>query len=65
MTAYATVDTAVAAIKLGAYDYIVKPFDPEELSLMIDKIVGQQALVRENAVLRKVLRSASTGSAIW
>ena len=48
MTAYATVDTAVAAIKLGAYDYLVKPFDPEELSLMIEKIVGQQALVREN-----------------
>jgi DNA-binding NtrC family response regulator len=56
MTAYATVDTAVTAIKLGAYDYIVKPFDPEELSLMIDKIVSQQALVRENAVLRKVLK---------
>ncbi len=56
MTAYATVDTAVSAIKLGAYDYIVKPFDPEELSLMVDKIVGQQALVRENAVLRKVLK---------
>jgi DNA-binding NtrC family response regulator len=56
MTAYATVDTAVSAIKLGAYDYIVKPFDPEELSLMIDKIVGQQALARENAVLRKVLK---------
>jgi two-component system, NtrC family, response regulator AtoC len=56
MTAYATVDTAVTAMKLGAYDYLVKPFDPEELSLMIEKIVGQQALVRENALLRKVLK---------
>jgi len=56
MTAYATVDTAVAAIKLGAYDYIVKPFEPEELSAMIEKIVAQQALVHENAVLRKVLK---------
>jgi DNA-binding NtrC family response regulator len=56
MTAYATVDTAVSAMKLGAYDYIVKPFDPEELSLMIQKIVAQQALARENALLRKVLR---------
>jgi len=46
MTAYATVDTAVAAMKIGAYDYLVKPFDPEELSLMIQKIVTQQALVR-------------------
>jgi len=56
MTAYATVDTAVEAMKLGAYDYLVKPFDPEEMSLMITKIVGQQALVRENVLLRKVLK---------
>ena len=56
MTAYATVDTAVAAMKLGAYDYLVKPFDPEEMSLMITKIVWQQALVRENVLLRKVLK---------
>src|SRR5512139_36824 len=56
MTAYATVDTAVTAMKMGAYDYLVKPFDPEELSLMIQKIVKQQALVRENVLLRKVLK---------
>ena len=56
MTAYATVDTAVNAMKIGAYDYIVKPFDPEELSLMVQKIVAQQALVRENVILRKVLK---------
>ena len=56
MTAYATVDSAVAAMKIGAYDYLVKPFDPEELSLMIQKIVTQQALVRENLLLRKVLK---------
>jgi DNA-binding NtrC family response regulator len=56
MTAYATVDTAVSAMKLGAYDYLVKPFDPEELSLMMQKIVAQQALLRENAVLRKALK---------
>jgi DNA-binding NtrC family response regulator len=56
MTAFATVDTAVSAMKLGAYDYLVKPFDPDELSLMMQKIVAQQALVRENALLRKALR---------
>ena len=43
MTAYATVETAVEAMKHGAYDYLVKPFDPEELSLMMVKIVAQQA----------------------
>ena len=31
MTAYASVDTAVRALKAGAYDYLVKPFDPDEL----------------------------------
>jgi DNA-binding NtrC family response regulator len=56
ITAYATVETAVKAIKLGATDYIVKPFDPEELSLLIQKIVAQQAVVRENVMLRKALR---------
>jgi DNA-binding NtrC family response regulator len=56
MTAYATVDTAVTAMKLGAYDYLVKPFDPEELSIMIQKIVAQQTLLRENVLLRKVLK---------
>jgi DNA-binding NtrC family response regulator len=56
MTAYATVDTAVAAMKLGAFDYLVKPFDPEELSILMQKVVAQQSLVRENAVLRKALK---------
>jgi DNA-binding NtrC family response regulator len=56
MTAYATVDTAVSAMKLGAYDYLVKPFDPEELSIMLEKIVTQQALRHENEVLRKALK---------
>jgi DNA-binding NtrC family response regulator len=56
MTAYATVETAVSAIKLGAYDYLVKPFDPEELSLMIQKIVRQDELLRENETLRRALK---------
>ncbi len=56
MTAFATVDSAVTAMKQGAFDYLVKPFDPEELSMMMHKIVGQQELVRENAVLRKALK---------
>jgi DNA-binding NtrC family response regulator len=56
MTAYATVDTAVQAMKQGAYDYLVKPFEPEELSLMVGKLTNQQALRRENLLLRKALK---------
>jgi DNA-binding NtrC family response regulator len=56
MTAYATVDTAVQAMKQGAYDYLVKPFEPEELSLMVGKLTNTQALRRENILLRKALK---------
>ncbi len=56
MTAYATVDTAVKAMKKGAYDYIVKPFNPEDLSLTIRKIIEHQKLVKENIYLRKELK---------
>ncbi len=56
MTAYATVDTAVAAMKLGAYDYLVKPFDPDELSALLQRIVSQQVLLQENEALRRALK---------
>jgi two-component system, NtrC family, response regulator AtoC len=56
MTAYATVASAVSAMRLGAYDYLVKPFDPEELSVMIQRIVRQSDLVQENETLRRALR---------
>ena len=55
VTAYATVDTAVEAMRVGAYDYLVKPVDPEELDLQIKKIVSHQNLVLENILLRKKL----------
>ncbi len=56
MTAFATVDTAVNAMKQGAYDYLVKPFDPEDLSMSIRKIVEHKKLVQENEFLRKELK---------
>ncbi|MDI6787758.1 MAG: sigma-54 dependent transcriptional regulator, partial [Planctomycetota bacterium] len=55
ITAYATVDTAVSALKNGAYDYLVKPVDPEELSLVIRKVVEHQNLQREVRLLKKEL----------
>jgi DNA-binding NtrC family response regulator len=55
MTAYATVDTAVQAMKGGAFDYLVKPFDPDEVELQIRKIVSHQELVLENIMLRRRL----------
>jgi two-component system response regulator AtoC len=55
MTAYATVDSAVRAMKEGAYDYIVKPFNPEEIGLAIRKIIAYQDLLKENIYLRQEL----------
>ncbi len=55
MTAYAAVDTAVQAMKEGAFDYLVKPFDPEEVELQIKKIVAHREMRLENIMLRKRL----------
>ena len=55
VTAYASVDTAVHALKEGAYDYLVKPFDPEELSRIVAKACEKVALTKENAVLKNRL----------
>ncbi len=56
ITAYATVNTAVESMKKGAYDYIVKPFDPEEVSHIIRKIISHQQLLQENIILRQELK---------
>jgi DNA-binding NtrC family response regulator len=55
MTAYASVDTAVQAMKDGAFDYIVKPFDPENVSHIIRRSVKFKMLEKENILLRKEL----------
>jgi two-component system, NtrC family, response regulator AtoC len=60
MTAYASIPTSVQAMKEGAYDYVVKPLDVEELTLMLKKIVEHQKLVTENIQLRKHLSDSYT-----
>ena len=55
VTAYATVDTAITAMKEGAQEYIVKPCNPEEISLLVGRIIKVKNLQRENVILRKRL----------
>lgn len=52
MTAFATVDTAVRALKEGAFDYVTKPFDPDDLTHLIRNASKQIALAEENESLR-------------
>ncbi len=57
ITAYGTMMTAIEAMKWGAYDYMTKPFDVEELEMIVGKALKTQALARENKELRDNLRS--------
>lgn len=56
ITAYATVDTAVEAMKEGAEDYIAKPFNLEEIRLIVKKVLDKKALLNDNRLLRSQLR---------
>ncbi len=53
ITAYGSISTAIDAMKKGAYDYLLKPFDPNELGLLIEKITQHQAQARENLYLKE------------
>ncbi|QSQ14922.1 sigma-54-dependent transcriptional regulator [Myxococcus landrumensis] len=55
MTAYATVPRAVEAIKEGAYDYLSKPFDPDEVSLVVARALERKQLKAQAASLRREL----------
>ncbi|MHB1845970.1 MAG: sigma-54-dependent transcriptional regulator [Deltaproteobacteria bacterium] len=55
MTAFSTIETAVQAMKAGAYDYVQKPFNLDELKLLIDRALERRSLVAENARLRTEL----------
>ncbi len=55
ITAFGTPSAAVAAMREGAYDYICKPFDNEELKLLVEKALEKRELLRENKQLRSSL----------
>lgn len=59
MTAYASVGTAVEALKAGAYDYLTKPLDVEELKLLVEKALRHRRLEDENRNLRERLADRS------
>jgi two-component system NtrC family response regulator len=55
ITAFGTIQTAVQAVKAGAYDYLTKPIDPEELLIVVSRALERQKLVEEVASLRRNL----------
>ena len=57
MTAFATVPQAVTAVKLGAFDYLTKPFDDDHLFIVLDKALRFRQLRSENSQLREQLRN--------
>lgn len=60
MTAYSSVDTAVEAMKLGAYDYLTKPLNFEELQLILERAMDHLRLTTENRLLKEKMAAETT-----
>ena len=64
ITGYPSIETAVKAIKLGAYDYITKPFDPDALRIAVNRALERKSLVTENQHLRQQLKTENEANII-
>jgi two-component system response regulator PilR (NtrC family) len=60
VTAYATTDTAVEAMKIGAYDYLIKPFKVDEIQVVVRRALERRQLSSENRRLREELKGVHT-----
>jgi DNA-binding NtrC family response regulator len=64
MTAFASVDTAVRALKQGAFDYVTKPIDPDELSHLVMRALKERQLENENSQLRETIEEMSSADLV-
>jgi DNA-binding NtrC family response regulator len=64
ITAFGSVETAVQALKQGAFDYVTKPIDPDELSHLVQRALEQQRLQKENVQLRETIDEISAADTI-
>ncbi len=55
MTAHASIQTAVEAMKLGAFDYIQKPFEADQIGILIERAIRESRMVRENEVMKRTI----------
>jgi putative PEP-CTERM system response regulator len=58
MTAYGTIETAVEAMRMGAFDFLTKPFDTDHLSVIIKRALENRRLVAENTILREEIANS-------
>jgi DNA-binding NtrC family response regulator len=64
MTAFASTESAVQALRLGAYDYITKPFQPDEVLTILGHIAHLESVVRENQELKARIRGLDSGAIV-
>lgn len=64
MTAFGTIDVAVEAIKLGAYDFVTKPFPKEKILSVVENVIERELLIKENQALKSELHKAAASNTI-